>query len=361
MPRRRLLLVLAVVATVVAAGIIVARGSRPRPSGSAPPATASPPRVTAPGETPAFPAPPPAPGTSACLDRSTVVTQRGRTASAYKVGALRSGVTYDLRQVVSTAYPFDTLYPLEFGKVRHGKGVNAPAANLCIVGGTVLGQQPRGLTWQEVKRSHDGDALRAQGQAWYVIDGLRADNVEDGVAPFGDGFVGRNLYFTYIRDDCIENDAISSGYVSDSLFDGCFMGLSERPSKGFSPAPPPPGEAFTLDGVLLRLEPMPYEKAADGRGHGQLFKWSRWANRLMLRNSVFLVEQVSVNCAKVSVNCAKAMGFPKGTVAENVTLVWTGPGEYPAPLPDGVKVTKDRAVWEAARAAWLRRHGYPLR
>jgi hypothetical protein len=354
MPGRRLLLVLAVVATVVAAGIIVARGSRPRPSGSAPPVTASPPGVTAPAATPAFPAPPPAPGTSACLDRSTVVTQRGRTASAYKVGALRSDVTYDLRQVVSTAYPFDTLYPLEFGKVRHGKSVNPPAANLCIVGGTVLGQQPRDLTWQEVKRSHDGDALRAQGQAWYVIDGLRADNVEDGVAPFGDGFVGRNLYFTYIRDDCIENDAISSGYVSDSLFDGCFMGLSERPSKGYDPSPPRPAEAFAMDGVLLRLEPMPHEKAADGRGHGQLFKWSRWSNRLMLRNSVFLVEQVSVNGAK-------SMGFPKGTVAENVTLVWTGPGEYPARLPDGVKVTRDRAVWEAARAAWLRRHGYPLR
>jgi hypothetical protein len=132
------------------------------------------------------------------------------------------------------------------------------------------------------------------------------------------------------------------------------MGLSERPSKGYDPSPPRPAEAFVLDGVLLRLEPMPHEKAADGRGHGQLFKWSRWANRLMLRNSIFLVEQVSVNGAK-------SMGFPKSTVAENVTLVWTGPGEYPARLPDGVKVTKDRAVWEAARAAWLRRHGYPLR
>jgi hypothetical protein len=359
MSGRRLLLVLAVVIAMVVAGVVVvggilAGGGGPRPSGSAPTVTASPPSLTTPRASPAFPAPPPAPGTSACLERSAVVTERGRTASAYKVAAVRSDVTYDLRQVVSTAYPFDTLYPFEFGKVRHGRGVNPPPANLCIVGGTVLGQQSRDLTWQEVKRSHDGDALRADGRAWYVVDGLRVDNVEDGVAPFGDGFVGRNLYFTYVRDDCIENDAVSAGYVSDSLFDGCFMGLSERPSKGYDPSPPPPGEAFVLDGVLLRLQPMPHEKAADGRGHGQLFKWSRWSNRLMLRNSTFLVEQVSVNGAK-------AMDFPKGTVAENVTLVWTGPGPYPAPVPDGVKVTKDRAVWEAARAAWLRRHGYPLR
>jgi hypothetical protein len=354
MPGRRLLLVLAVVGTIIVAGIIVTRGNGPRPSWSPPPVTASPPGVTAqPRATPAFPAPPPAPGTSACLDRSTVVAERGRIASAYTVGALRSGVTYDLRQVVSTAYPFDALYPLEFGKIRHGKGLNPPAANLCIVGGTVLGQQPRDLTWQQVKRSHDGDALRVQGQAWYVVDGLRADNVEDGVAPFGDGFVGRNLYFTYIRDDCIENDAISTGYVSDSLFDGCFMGLSERPSKGFDRSPPRPTDAFVLDGVLLRLEPMPHQKAAGGRGNGQLFKWSKWSNRLVLRNSTFLVEQKSVNGAK-------PMAFPEGTVAKNVTLVWTGPGEYPAPLPDGVKVTKDRTVWEAARATWLRRHGHPL-
>jgi hypothetical protein len=223
---------------------------------------------------------------------------------------------------------------------------------LCFIGGTVVGQQPRSLTWQQVKHSHDGDGLRVQAGGWYVVDGLRVDNVEDGISPFGDGFVGRDLYFTYIRDDCIENDAISGGVVADSLFDGCSMGLSERPSKGFRPTPPPAAETFTLDGVLLRLQPMPRDDAPDGFGHGQLFKWSRWANRLVLRNSIFLVERVSMNGTK-------SMKFPAGTVAENVTLVWTGPGSYPAPVPAGVRVTKDRSVWDAARRAWLARHGYP--
>jgi hypothetical protein len=46
-------------------------------------------------------------------------------------------------------------------------------------------------------------------------------------------------------------------------------------------------------------------------------------------------------------------------VAQNVTLVWTGPGDYPAPVPQGVQVTKDRAVWDAARSEWLAHHGYP--
>ena len=241
-----------------------------------------------------------------------------------------------------------------FGKVRHGKAVHEVSPRLCVVGGEVVGQQSRNLTWQQVKDRHDGDGLRILSADWYVVDGLRVDNVEDGIAPFGDGFVGRNLYFTYIRDDCIENDAVAGGIVSDSLFDGCSMGLSARPSKGFSPQPAPPGETFTLDGVLLRLQPMPREErheTPDGLGNGQLFKWSRWSNRLVVRNSVFLVERVSMNGRK-------AMRFPDGTVARNVTLVWTGPGDYPAPVPRGVRVVKDRKVWEAARRDWLARHGY---
>jgi streptogramin lyase len=52
------------------------------------------------------------------------------------------------------------------------------------------------------------------------------------------------------------------------------------------------------------------------------------------------------------------MRFPPGTVAENVTLVWTGPGDYPGPLPAGVTVTRDSSVWYAARTAWLQRHGF---
>jgi hypothetical protein len=270
------------------------------------------------------------------------------------VAAPPDDTTYDLRGLRSTAYPGKTLYPLSFGDVRHGRPTGTVAQHLCVVGGTVVGQQPRSLTWQQVKHTYDGDGLRVQAGGWYVVDGLRVDNVEDGISPFGDGFVGRGLYFTYIRDDCIENDAISGGVVTDSLFDGCSMGLSERPSKGFQPTPPPAGETFTLDGVLLRLQPMPRDDAtdADGLGNGQLFKWSRWANRLVLRNTTFLVERVSANGAK-------AMKFPEGTVAQNVTLVWTGPGDYPAPVPQGVQVTKDRAVWDAARSEWLARHGYP--
>jgi hypothetical protein len=290
---------------------------------------------------------------SRCLGRPNTLRVSGVHADEYKVSSPVSNTTYDLRGMVALGFPYQTLYPLAFGEVRHGQAVGPPSKHLCIIGGEVVGQQPRSLTWQQVKYEYDGDGMRVAASDWYVVDGLRADNVEDGFDSFGDGFVGRNLYFTYIRDDCIENDAISSGYVSDSLFDGCSMGLSERPSSGFHPTPPPPGETFTMDHVLLHIQPMPRaEDTPDHLGNGQLFKWSKWSNRLVLRNSIFWVERESMNGPE-------AMGFPEGTVADNVTLVWTGPGNYPAPVPKGVKVTKDLRVWDNARKSWLARHDYP--
>jgi hypothetical protein len=296
---------------------------------------------------------PAAPSAGECLARPRTQRLSGLRADQYKVASPVSGTTYDFRGLEATGFPNRTLYPFVFGDVRHGRSTAPSAEHLCVIGGGVVGQQPRSLTWQQVKHQYDGDGLRIAAGGSYVVDGLRADNVEDGISPFGDGFVGRNLYFTYIRDDCIENDAISAGFVSDSLFDGCSMGLSERPSSGFDPTPPPPGESFVMDHVLLRIQPMPRdENTPDGLGSGQLFKWSKWSNRLILRDCVLWVERVSMNGPAV-------MGFPPGTVAHNVTLVWTGPGEYPAAVPPGVTVTKDRGVWDDARSSWLERHGYP--
>jgi hypothetical protein len=325
-------------------------GSRPWPTGS--PATGStlqvgPPSTAAQGPGRATPS------ASECLARPHTLHIRGVHADQYKVSSPVSDSTYDLRGLVATGYPAETLYPLAFGDARHGRSTGPPSERLCVIGGEVVGQQSRSLTWQQVKHQHDGDGMRVVAGDWYVVDGLRVDNVEDGFAPFGDGFVGRNLYFTYIRDDCIENDAIAGGYVADSLFDGCSMGLSERPSSGFDPTPPAPGETFTMDRVLLHVQPMPRdENTSDHLGNGQLFKWSKWSNHLVLRDSVFWVERVSMNGAR-------AMGFPEGTVAHNVTLVWTGPGNYPAAVPHGVTVTKDRTVWDNARRSWLARHNYP--
>jgi hypothetical protein len=281
------------------------------------------------------------------------VTRLGGTVRTLRVQRLGDRHTYDLRGAAVVGYPDGNHYPLLFGKRGPGKGT-------CVLGGRVVGQQPRTLSWHAMKLGLDGDGLNFNGEGG-VIDGLRVDNVEDGIGVTGGdpgGVLVSGAYLTYIRDDCIEDDAIVAVTVQDSLFDGCFGGVSERPGRGAHPAPAPPNERFVLDRVLLRLQPMPYDaakahcpaNARDGLGSGALFKWSPAANRLVVSDSVLLVERSSVNCAK-------AMSFPAGGAYRNVTLVWLGGGPYPGELPRrGVTVTRDRHVWEAARATWLSRH-----
>lgn len=296
------------------------------------------------------------PSLSVCLANEMIVPVTGVHDQQYREASPAPGTTFDAREATFVSYPFASTYPFSIGKAT------APT-RLCIIGGMVLGQQPRSLTWDEMKVQYDGDGLRIGGNDWYVADGARIDNVEDGVAPRGteglfpkdgDGLTLRNLYLTYIRDDCIENDDIVGGVVVDSLFDGCYTGVSEVPSSdslqwGY---PAPQGETLTLDHVLLRLEPMPGPRGTNdptALGHGKLFKWSSVANSLVLRDSVFLVEQKPSGATA---------DFPAGTTATNVTVVWLGSGSYPGVLPaSGVTVTTDRSVWDAARAEWLGRHG----
>lgn len=292
----------------------------------------------------------------ACLGNEAVVTLAGKHDVEVRHPRPSPGTTFDARDAIFLAYPHASLNPFSIGKE------SAPSG-LCVIGGIVSGQQSRALGWDEVKRAYDGDGLRIASNDWYAVDGLRVDNVEDGIAPRGtdgrvpadgDGFALRNLYFTYIRDDCVENDDIAAGVIVDSLFDGCYTGISERPSEGSRQLghPAPAGETLLLDHVLLRLEAMPGPRGADdpsARGHGQLFKWSAVANRLVVKHSVFLVESTPQSTS--------SFPFPPGTVIENVTIVWLGPGSFRWSVPAGTTVVGDRSVWDEARATWLARHG----
>jgi hypothetical protein len=293
---------------------------------------------------------------AACLSRGGArVTRVEGILQTYRIKSVPDQRTYDLRRARILGYPAAWHYPVMFGKYGSGDAT-------CVVGGEILGQQSRALSWHTVKHELDGDGLNFRSQGG-IVDGIRIDNVEDGIAPMGGDPVGvtiRNAYLSYIRDDCIENDAIVKLTVQDSLLDGCFNGVSER--RGGSPPAPPPGETLTLDGVLMRLRPMPYDRtraqcqgnAADGLGSSGFFKWSGYANRPVVRDSVLLAERGSVNCGA-------SMRFPRDGVYEDVTLVWLGRGDYPGGrVPKGVTVTRDRRVWDEARESWLARHGYPV-
>jgi len=227
-------------------------------------------------------------------------------------------------------------------------------------GGAVLGQFDRSYGWVQM---HDlNNAAIVFENSSFTVDGLRADNVTDGIRPQqGDNFTVRNVHLSYVRDDCVENDHLLGGLVDDALFDGCYNAFSARPSQpiidsGYNGA----AKLWTIQNTFVRLQPMPGPNVAtgDGLGHGGFFKWHRWDDpatslspKLALYNNIFLVERVG------DVGPDR-MGVPPGQVlgCSNNVVVWLGPGSYPSALPPCFTVTTNRAVWDNAVAARIARH-----
>jgi hypothetical protein len=71
------------------------------------------------------------------------------------------------------------------------------------------------------------------------------------------------VWATNVRDDCVENDKLSGLTIQDSLFDGCYSGVSADASATSSHRYT---DTIQLDGVLLRLQGFPdtlYGKTAN--------------------------------------------------------------------------------------------------
>jgi hypothetical protein len=254
---------------------------------------------------------------------------------------LPSSTRIDARAVVFHASS-DNRYPISLA----GEG------GVCVAGGTVLGQDDRDASWET---SHDVNSF---GIAWsnpdLTVDGIRVDNVTDGLRPYGGahGFTVRDVWLSYVRDDCIENDHVNGGLIDDSLFDGCYVGIAARPTPGIEDEGyDGRDQVLTVTRSLIRLQPMPGPRsgARSDRGHGVLFKWHELSPRVALHGNVFLVEEAGFD--------GSDMSFPDRieSCADNV-LVWLGEGDYPDPLPGCVRLTRDRGVWDAAVADWHARN-----
>ncbi len=251
---------------------------------------------------------------------------------------LAPGTRIDLRHVVFAATP-DNRYPVSLDG----------GADICVAGATIRGDYDRQLGWAAM---HDMNNAAVAFASPTTIDGVRIDDVTDGLRPRGTGpFTIVESWLSYVRDDCVENDHYESGTIDDSLFDGCYVAVSERASAGSSDDGR--GGLLTIRRSLLRLEPMPGPRdgSASDLGNGEFFKWDDHATQLAIYDDVFLAE-------KVGESGPDTMGIPAGRLAacaRNV-MVWLGPGDYPASLPPCFQVTKDRAVWDDAVARWKEAH-----
>src|SRR3954451_15086401 len=270
-------------------------------------------------------------------------------------------VVVDLRAVTLTVNPPD------------GDGIaidNAPGGT-CISGGEVVGQQSRDLGWDGVKHGgagqydHDGIHWSHPSPGLVTVENSHVVNVEDAIGPpkspstdIGAGLLVRGIHAEYIRDDFLENDACLPGEVADVLVDGTHMFVSERPSRSAQCVADRPKDLHIHDSVVwLSCQPdmrgsknkssCPNTPGGLRQSAGEVFKWRAGSGRVRM-------ERVVVRIDGTPVGGAGSMAWSAGTYRD-VTVIWTGEGAYPAPVPPGVTVTTSLALWLNARAAWLQR------
>ena len=221
---------------------------------------------------------------------------------------------------------------------------------LCLAGGQIQGSWPADTSW---KTMHGTAALILDGAPSATVEDLRVDGYGDSVRLIGDSgnFLLRRLHVSYSRDDCIENDWLSSGTVQDSLLDGCYNAFSARTYHGQSNVNGGDGNLWRIENTLVRLQPMPRVYKDRGRipGTAGFFKWDKEGPRLSLVDDVFRADQPSDTVG---------LGIPEGKLAncEHNTMVWLGSGPFPAPLPSCFTVTRDVDVWNRAVARWKQDH-----
>jgi hypothetical protein len=278
-----------------------------------------------------------------------LVTLQGTSSGHYSPSHLIAKTKIDATQATYLASPTN-LYPITLGG---DPGIR-------VLGGRILGQYDRTLGWDDMHSTNNAGVAFSNDQS--TVDGFRIDNVTDGFRPRpGNMFTIRNAWLSYVRDDCVENDYASAGLVDDSLFDGCYVAFSARPSSGLLAAGyNGRNNVWTIQNSLIRLRPMPgpRDPSPDNLGHGEFFKWHLWdrpndsvSPKLVLNNNVFMAERAG--------QTADRMGIPPGKLesCSNNVMVWLGSGPFPGPaLPSCFTVTTDRAVWDNAVAAWKARH-----
>lgn len=322
--------------------------------------------------------------------RNKIMFERGEVKKHLRIGSWKPGLVLDLRGVTfhmneNTKFPQGKPLPDSFppkkelnamGRAPYEernplvvRDTSLASRDVFVYGGDFVGKQHPGLVWRVVKSMYTGDAIHVCGSGRIIVDGVKMFNVEDGFSPRGDAYwIIRNAYARDVRDDFVENDGLLAGEIRDCLVDGAFVFLSSRPGREGKADPTKvtaENKRKWKDNVVLVEDTLVYCKAypwdgdvkggklahvVDGKVSGNHFKWDSLAGKLVVRNCIFMIDTVFASGVRT-------MEFPEDGVYQNNTIVWLGEGEYPAAVPEGTQVTKERSVWETAREAWFRRQG----
>jgi hypothetical protein len=232
----------------------------------------------------------------------------------------------------------------------------------CWAGGKIDGTNDINATWCDMKRIANNAGFLVTDAPNFTLDGNRINNVQDGVRiRRSQNWTIKNTWLSYIRDDCIENDDQNSGTIENSLLE-CHMGISAQTETSRDGS----GDTVRIHNSLIHLQSTPGPRLADNScdrdqtGHAVFFKWSghsgggdrRRTPKLEIHDNIFFADTFPSNGKN------EQLGIPEGklTGCSNNVMVWGGPGAYPAPLPSCFTITKDRSVWDRAKANWINCH-----
>ncbi len=316
-------------------------------SSQAPSEPAPPP--TDPTPPPTNPIPTPSPGDGSCLDSASgpLVTLKGDYRDEYEESDLPDNLRIDANGARFLApAPED---PFTLNNVK----------SLCLTGGVYdPGISASESDW-EVYHHSQGIYLRDAPNA--VVENVSILNTGDGIrlTEGTSNWTLRDSYIGFAGDDAIENDFLYKGLVDDVLIDHAYVGFSCRLGSGDRFTGYSPGSTMTVENTLVHMGLQKGVYSGESPGGGKLWKWEQYDEpgcKLIMRNMIVLVDDGPRSNFYLSPADDPDLDYATVVESKNNVVVWTGKGDYPAPIPPGWTLTRDIGVWERARADWFARH-----
>ncbi len=259
------------------------------------------------------------------------------------------------------------------GRNVDGKPFPVPGPALTFCGGVVDGgQETMNCSWWQSKSANGGAVTFNVLDG--VLDGVRVHNTGDGIQPFrGNNFTYKNCWFSWVRDDMIENDAYAQGMIDDCLFDGvyCFYSCVNHGS-GYAndqggnvvamAVGGGPNGTVTIQNCIIYLQNMPLAGYQERNGYprsswgfGNFWKgMDERSPKVQLLNNIIMVDKPGPGCGANRYSLAD----PKITRSEGNVAIWLG---AKGSAPGGFKHmsgAEGKQYYENAKAEWIKNHPY---
>lgn len=286
----------------------------------------------------------------------TVVVKGSHGYEGMRIRDLKSGSTVDLQEATFRVVNSRNDSPRKGRTCRSGDGYvnryplaveNSP--HVTVLGGRFDGEVPQESDW--VYTYCNSAAVRVERSVSPRIEGQRIRGAWDAIRidDDSDDFVISGVWISENRDDCVENDHLASGEITDSLMEGCFSGISVAPTFDTRKK-----AHVTLDGLLIRMEDYPYK---DDVRHALPIKIEGWNAKLDIRNSVIAMETRDLIGGKHIEKMWRSVNK-----CSNNLLLWISDHPIPRALkkrPRCFRIAsgdKAKELWYRAKRNWIDCH-----